>query len=148
VDPSFQLVRLAAGQADVERGDFAHARAAYEAAERLSTDAEVVNSLAGMALAAARAGTPRDTRRLMERAESLATGYTPTPLHTVVALAEAYAALGQADRAIGWLERYDPTGDLHYQLHLRCDPTLEPIENDPRFRSLLVRPRPGGARGC
>ncbi len=37
LDPTFQLVRITAGYTEVERGDFARARAAFEAAERLST---------------------------------------------------------------------------------------------------------------
>jgi tetratricopeptide (TPR) repeat protein len=148
LDPSYQMTRVAAGFSEVERGDYARARAAFDAAGRLSTGVETINVLAGQALTAARAGSAGEARGLLQRAESLAATYTPTPLHTAVYLAEAHAGLGDAEGAIAWLERYRPAADLHFQLHLRCDPPFEPIENDPRFRSLLLRPRPAGSRGC
>jgi tetratricopeptide (TPR) repeat protein len=146
LDPGFQLARLEAGVNEVERGDFSRARAALQAAERLSTDVELVNVLAAEALTAARAGAPGDARGLLQRAESLAAGYAPAPLHTAVWLAEGYAGLGDGDRAVAWLGRYSPAADLHFQIHLRCDPPFDAIENDPRFRSLLLAP--GRSRGC
>jgi tetratricopeptide (TPR) repeat protein len=148
VDPAFQLARLSGGLTEVERGDLLRARAALEAAGRLSTDVEVVNVLAAEAIATARAGAADSAHHLLQRATSLATAYVPTPLHTSVWLAEAYATLGDADRALAWLGRYSPSADLHFQTHLRCDPPFAPIEKDPRFRSLLVRARPSGSRGC
>jgi tetratricopeptide (TPR) repeat protein len=148
VDPTFQLARLTAGFTEIERGHFGRARSALEAAARLSTDVEAVNVLAGEALTAARAGSADTARDLLRRAEAAAEAYTPPPLHTVVWMAEAYAGLGDANRALGWLGRYRPAADLHFQIHLRCDPPFAAIEGDPRFRALLVRPRPGGSRGC
>jgi tetratricopeptide (TPR) repeat protein len=148
VDPTFLLARTSAGNVAVERGDFARARADFDAAERLSTEVEVVNAVAGEALTEARAGDARQARTLLRRAESLATTYSPAPLHTVVYMAEAYAGLGDADQAVGWLRRYSPRADLHFQLHLRCDPPLMPIATDPRFLALLLAPRPRASRGC
>jgi tetratricopeptide (TPR) repeat protein len=148
VDPTFLLARTSAGNIAVERGEFARARADFDAAERLSTEVEVLNAVAGEALAEARAGDARQARALVRQAESLAPSYSPAPLHTVIYMAEAYAGLGDADRAVAWLRGYTPRGDLHFQLHLRCDPPLAPIETDPRFAALLLTPRPGGSRGC
>ena len=148
VDPNYLLGWTAAGSVAIERGDFARGRAAYEAAGRLSTDVEVPNALAGIALAEARGGASRESRGILQHAESLAASYSPAPLHTVVYLAEAYAALGETGHAISWLQQYTPRGDLHFQLHLRCDPSLAPIATDPRFRALLLAPRPAGSRGC
>ena len=148
LDPTFQMVRIAAGHTEVERGEFDRARAAFEAAERLSTDVEVLHTLAGRALTAARAGASGEARGLLQQAESLAAGYTPTPLHAAVWIAEAYAGLRDADRTVEWLGRFRPAADLHFQIHLRCDPSFQPIEEDARFRSLLLTPRPAGARGC
>jgi len=85
---------------------------------------------------------------MLQQAESLANGYAPAPLHSAVYLAEASAGLGDADHAIAWLQRYTPTRDLHFQLHLRCGPPFAAIEGDQRFRSLLVVPRPSPSRGC
>ena len=136
------------GTSRSSRGDFARGRAAFEAARRLSTDVEVPNALAGSALAEARAGASREARSILQRADSLAARYEPAPLHTAVYLAHAYAALGDADHAIAWLRRYTPRNDLHFQQHLRCDPPFTPIQRDPRFRSLLLAPRPETPGGC
>jgi len=74
--------------------------------------------------------------------------YDSAALWADSALAQAYAALGDAGRAVGWLSRYTPGDDRHFQLHLRCDPPFDPIARDSRFRALLIRPRPEGKRGC
>jgi hypothetical protein len=87
-------------------------------------------------------------RILLEQAESLAVKYDPAPLHTAVWLALAHVGPGDADGAMEWLRRFRPAADPHFQLHLRCDPPFAPIENDPRFRTLLVMERPAGSRGC
>ena len=148
VDPAYLLARQAQGQIDVEQRDFARGAAAFSAAERISTGIEVVNSLAGEALLAARAGRRSEARALLTRAESLATKFSPTALHTAVYLAQSYAALGDADHAIAWLRQYTPTADTHFQLHMRCDPPFDAIANDPRFRSLLTIPKPALPHGC
>jgi tetratricopeptide (TPR) repeat protein len=148
LDPNYLLARTTAGQIAVERENFARAIAAFEAARRLSTDVELVNALAGRALVEAREGGRDRARATLERVDSTAERYTRPPAHTVVYLAQAFAALGDLGRALGWLERYEPVEDTHFQLHLRCDPPFDPIADEPRFRRLLVRPRPPSGRGC
>ena len=147
VDPNYLLARTTGAQIAIERGNLVRGRAAFEAARRLSSGIEVANTLAGSALAEARGGAGRAARSLLQQAESHATAYAPTPLHTAVYFAQAYAALSDAKRAVAWLQRYSPLEDLHYQLHLRCDPALDPIAHVVEFRSLLLGDeRP--ARGC
>ena len=146
LDPTYLLGRTALGYAAVERGDYARAQAAFAASTRLTTDVEALNTTAGLALAEARAGNRAEARRLIQRAESEAAAYSPLPLHTAVYLAAAYAGLGDAPHAVAWLDRYAIRNDLHFQLHLRCDPNFAPIEREPRFRQLLLMPRPAG--GC
>jgi tetratricopeptide (TPR) repeat protein len=147
VDPNYLLGRQASGNIAVERGDYLRAAAAFDAARRIGTAVEVVNSLAGSALVEARAGRAAAARAILRRADSLAASYVPAPLHTMVYLAQAHAALGEADQAMALLNRYDPARDLHFQLHLRCDPPFDPIRSDKRFRSLLVVPSPA-KRAC
>jgi tetratricopeptide (TPR) repeat protein/tRNA A-37 threonylcarbamoyl transferase component Bud32 len=146
VDPNYLLGRTVAGQVAIERGDFARAVASFDAARRLSTDVEVVNTLAGEALAEGRAGRKEAAVALVARAESLATAYRPAPLHTAVFLSQAYAAIGEPDSAMSWLTRFAPRRDLHFQLHLRCDPPFAPLARDARFGALLTVPRP--EEGC
>jgi tetratricopeptide (TPR) repeat protein len=146
VDPTNLLAKTTLGQVAVERGDFARARAAYGAARRMTTDVEVLNATAGLALAEARQGNAAEAARLLLEAESLQAEYVPMPPHTAVYLAHALAALGHTEAAIERLGQVAPRDDLHYQLHLRCDPPLDRIAADPRFQRLLIRPRP--TSGC
>jgi cytochrome c-type biogenesis protein CcmH/NrfG len=145
-DPTYLLARTTLGQVAIERGEYARARAAFGAARRMTTDVEALNSLVGLALVEARAGNAAEATQLLQEAESLEVNYVPMPPHTGVYLAHAYAALGLGDAAIERLRRVSPADDLHYQLHLRCDPALDPIAPDTGFRRLLVHPRPGA--GC
>jgi serine/threonine protein kinase len=148
VDPAYLLARQVQGQIAVEQGSFARGAAAFSAAERISGGVEVALALAGEALVAARAGRRSEAHQLLTRAESLATKFSPTALHTAVFMAYPYAALGDADHAIAWLRRYAPSADTHFQLHMRCDPPFDAIANDPRFRSLLTIPKPAPPHGC
>ena len=146
VDPTYLLAKTTLGQVAVELGDYARARAAFGAARRMATDVEALNALAGLGLVEARAGNTTDAARLLREAEALEANYVPMPPHTGAYLAHAYAALGRPAAAIDRLGRVSPREDLHYQLHLRCDPALDPIAADSAFRRLLVHPRPEA--GC
>ncbi len=148
VNPNYLLARQAHGQIGVERGHFDRAAGDFEAARRLSSGVEIPNALAGSALVAARAGRKVEATRLLAQVESLMVAYTPVPLHNAVYNAAAYAALGDAGRAVAWLEGFVPRAGLHFQLHIRCDPALDPLAADPRFRALLLSPRPDPSRGC
>src|SRR5262249_31553922 len=71
-----------------------------------------------------------------------------SPLHTAIYMAQPYTALGDTSHAIEWLRRHTPTADVHFQLHIRCDPPFDAIATDPRFRSLLTTPKPAPPHGC
>jgi tetratricopeptide (TPR) repeat protein len=148
LDPNYLLGRNTVGYVAVERGDYDHGVAAFDAARRLTNDVEALNSLAGAALAVARAGRRAEARAMLRNAEARSKAYAPAPLHTAIFMAQVYAALGDADRAVAWLTRYQPRGSLHFQLHLRCDPPFDPIVSDRRFRSLLTLPAPLPGGGC
>ena len=146
-DPTYLLAKTSFGQVAVERGQFDRARAAFDAARRIATDVEALNTTAHLAFVAARRGNRQEAERLLQQAESLAVEFVPIPPHTAVYLGYAYTALGDADAAIAWLSRVVPRDDLHFQLHLRCDPPYDPIARDLRFEALLVHPRPRSG-GC
>lgn len=148
LDPSYLLGRMVAGQVAVERGDWARARASFDAAQRLAGDVETVNVLALSAMATAREGRREEARAELRRVDSLARGYLPTTLHVAVWVAEAWTALGEEDRALAWLRRYAPRADLHFQLHLRCDPPLAPLRNGAAFRALQGPDSRGAGGGC
>jgi tetratricopeptide (TPR) repeat protein len=148
VDPNYLLGRTTVGQVAIELGNVARGRAAFAAARRVGSDVEVVNTLAGSALAEAHGGSTGDARRLLQRAESLATAYSPAPLHTAVLMAQVYAELGDPHHAIAWLRGYTPREDLHFQLHLRCDPRFDAIAREPGFQALLLVRGGRPAHGC
>jgi cytochrome c-type biogenesis protein CcmH/NrfG len=148
VDPNYLLGWSYVGQVEVERGHLARALAGFAAATRLAAEVERANNMAGTAEVEARAGRRERARELLSAADSLASRYDPVPVHTALFLAEAHAAAGDADRAISWLSRYSPSADLHFQLHLRCDPAFDPLAHDKRFLALLISQRPPPPRGC
>ncbi len=148
VDANDFLARSSAGYAATERGDTVRSAAEFDAARRLSSEVELSNALAGTAMAQAGAGRWAEARASLRAADSVGAAYTPIPLHTAVYLALAHSRLGETDKALAWLSRYQPRRDLHFQLHLRCDPPFDPIAGDGRFRALLIRPRPPAGQGC
>jgi tetratricopeptide (TPR) repeat protein len=147
LDPYSVLGRITAGYVAVERGNHAKGVAEFEAARRLSSGVEIVNTLAGRALVEARAGDPAKARATLRVVDSLVQPYVPPEAHTAVSIAQAYAALGDRDRAIQWLQ-YVARGELHFQLHMRCDPPFDPLKGDRRFQAIVIgRVNPPGS-GC
>ena len=57
-------------------------------------------------------------------------------------IAGAWSALGDTARALEWLARYPQPRDLHFQIHVRCDPRLSALAGSARYEALL-RPVPG-----
>jgi tetratricopeptide (TPR) repeat protein len=148
LDPNYLLARTVVGYVAVERRDFPRSAAAFDAAHRLSNGVEVVNTLASRALASARAGRRAEAGAALRQVDSLAPATGPVSAHTSVYVAHVYAALGARDQAIAWLQRFDAPRDLHFQLHLRCDPPFDPIRADRRFQALLITPPLPAGRGC
>jgi len=148
LESNYLLGRTTAGYVAIERGDHARAEAALDAAIRLSTDVELVNALAGMALAYARAGRRGEARALLRTVDSMALTQQPLNSHTAVYVSHPHIALGDHAQGLAWLQRYRPLGDRHFQLHLRCDPPYVTVRSLPAFRAMLVIPAPAGTAGC
>jgi Tfp pilus assembly protein PilF len=148
VDPTFGLARENLAMGAMMRGDYSRAEASFEAWRRLTTDVDAVSAMAGAALARAKLGRTSEARSLLLDAEKRASQLQAYTLHNAIYFASAYAALGELDRALGSLAAYQPVRDAHFQLHLRCDPVLEPLHNDSRYRALLVIPLPAAGKGC
>jgi hypothetical protein len=51
-------------------------------------------------------------------------------------IAGVYAAMGERDRALDWLERSHALGDPGLA-EIRADPLLAPLREEPRYRELL-----------
>ncbi|HEX6315822.1 MAG TPA: hypothetical protein VFZ73_13220, partial [Gemmatimonadaceae bacterium] len=147
VDGSYVLGLQTSALIEVERGRFSVAEDQAQTALRLSVGVERVNSHLNLALVKARAGNRNLAQVEILSAEVLGGGYA-TLLHTAVYMAEARAAVGNIGGAIDALGRYATPRDMHFQLHIRCSPTFAPLADDPRFRTLLVIPRPMPGSHC
>ncbi len=140
LEPTYILARFAAGYIALARGDAVRAEREFAASEPLGGGTELVGSLAGMAQTRVAFGDPRGARRIMMVADSAASRHEALPMHSAVYLAEGWAALGNRERAITWLQRFERRLDLHFQLHLRRDAAMKPLRADPRFEALLAPP--------
>jgi serine/threonine protein kinase len=148
LDPNYPLARMTFAQVAIGRRDFDGAEASYEAARRLTTDVEKLSAFAGEVLSLALAGRRAVARDRLHDADSLASALRPLPSHPIIYLAQAYLAMGEVERALRLLGEYQPVRDLHFQLHLRCDPPFDALRTNRRFRTLLIRdPLPPG-KGC
>jgi DNA-binding SARP family transcriptional activator/Flp pilus assembly protein TadD len=141
VDPTFVFARTTTARVAIGQGDFVRAVAGFEAAWRLATDVEALNARLGVALSQAGAGNREAALAELRETEDAMRGFTSLPLHTAVYRAQVYAALGDVREAVRWLERFEVRRDLHFQLHLRCDPSLDPLAHDSGFQALLIAPR-------
>ena len=147
LDPTRIQGHQSAGFAALARGDAVRAEREFAIAERLGGGSEHVGSLAGLAMARAAGGDRQGARRLLLTAEAPAAASGIYPVHSVVWVAEGWGALGERDRAIALLRRFADPRDLHFRLHLRRDPGMQPLRGDPRFAALLPgRPVTGPIR--
>jgi tRNA A-37 threonylcarbamoyl transferase component Bud32/tetratricopeptide (TPR) repeat protein len=138
IDPNYMLDRNAYGYLAVERGDYARALDMFDTQRRLGTGPEVVLAYAGKAFVEARSGDTAGARATQRIIDSLTASYTTVSVHVADDAAKSYAALGDVDGALKWLARYPVPRDLHFQLHLRCEPPLAVLARDARFRALLL----------
>jgi len=136
IRPDIMFFRELQGEVAFARGQLEESRAAYEAALRLGSGREQVRALCGLAVTSAALGDTARARELVARAEAYVSARSLTN-HDAIAIAGVYAALGESDRALDWLERYQPFTDLHFQQHLR-DAPLDPLRSSPRFRRLIT----------
>jgi tetratricopeptide (TPR) repeat protein len=138
VDPVLVWARQARGQAFRERGMMAQAEREFEAGLRLGRGPDQIVSYAGLAEVYFKRGDRHGADTLITRGMSLADTTHPS-VHDAAYLAWGLAATNQPERALRLLERYQPRRDVHFQLHLQRDPTLDQLRSQPRFRALLAR---------
>jgi tetratricopeptide (TPR) repeat protein/tRNA A-37 threonylcarbamoyl transferase component Bud32 len=136
MDPQLAWAHETVGAVALAQGHIEKARAAYEAARRLDTGPTSVRSLEGLAEIAVTQGDTNAALDLIRQAEALTDSAAPSG-HAVISLASAYAAVGDRERSVAWLERNTPRASLHFQLHLRQDLQLDPVRSLPRFQALL-----------
>src|SRR4029453_12552762 len=133
------------GLAELNLRDTIRAAENFRASIRIGNGPDEVPGWVGLSEIALQAGNRRAADTLFARALAFVDTLHPT-LHDAAVIAWGYVAFGDTARALRILERYDPTADSHFQVHLHCDSGLDPIRVLPRFKGLLVLP-PGACWG-
>ncbi|MGH7703170.1 MAG: protein kinase domain-containing protein [Gemmatimonadales bacterium] len=139
IDPQLAWAHETVGAIALAQGRLSEAKAAYEAARRLDTGPTSVRSLEGLAEVAARQEDSRAAWGYIRHAEAITDSIAPSA-HAAISIGSAYASVGKPERALAWLERYQPRGDLHFQLHLKRDLQLDPLRQLRPFEALLSPP--------
>ena len=139
IDPTFLLARQQIALAQLYVRDTIRASENFRASIRIGKGPDEVPGWIGLAEIALLARNRRAADTLFARALALVDTLHPT-LHDASGIAWGYVAFGDTARALQILERYDPTADSHFQLHLQCDAGLDPIRGLPRFKAMLIRP--------
>src|ERR1700676_2236536 len=113
-----------------------------EFAEQLGTSATLVgipDAASRFKRAYDKSGSQGVLRQWAKELERLA---ATKQLYFPGALAQAYAALGDKDRAFHWLEEYRQHHDLALAdptIYFKTDPWFAPLRSDPRFSAFLRR---------
>ena len=139
IDPTNLLGRQQLGVAQLSLRDTIRAAENFRASIRLGKGPDEVPGWIGLSEIALQAGNRRAADTLFARALAFVDTLHPT-LHDAAVVASGYVAFGDTARALRILERYEPTADSHFQLHLHCDAGLDPVRALPRFKAMLVRP--------
>ena len=123
LDPTYQVGRNIAALLNIALGNPLDALRHLDVVRRLTTDREQVNPLAMIAIAQAALGDRAKARETIEIAKRLFDMEKPA-VHEAAYLGAALAAAGDTIGAVRLLKAYTPRGDLHFQLHLKRDPSL------------------------
>ena len=124
---------MAKRDVDQIEGMLRYARGDWQAAERLLDWRYYGGWFAGVYVRAllARGDTTGARATIDSMLAARATGY-----YNPLALARAYAALGDVDRGMEWLRRAFEERTLWVPLYLRLDDELAPLRADPRYTAL------------
>jgi tetratricopeptide (TPR) repeat protein len=129
MDPNSWPARYFLGLIYEQEGLFAQAMRELQHAEELSGGNAL--PIAAMAHAHARAGSPWDARRIVQKLEQESTVYV-----SPWALALVYVGLGKRDHALELLARSISERSPQPALFLSGEPRLDSLRSEPRFREM------------
>ena len=135
LDPSFPLPYMWSGLAYEQKSMHEESIGALrKGCELWGGNPICVGSLAH---ACAAAGRRDETQQLLRQLEERSQQRYVEPY----AMALIHAALGEVDHVFEWLERAYEDRSIWLTTLVKCDPRLDPLRSDPRFRDLLRRMR-------
>ena len=130
LNPNFSLAHCSLGMAYTQKQLYAEALAEFNKALTLPGSRSF--ALANIARTYALSGKPAEARQVLRELENSATHqYVPA-----MYIAAVYAALGQGDRSIQWIQQaYAERSD--YMVYLATEPSVDVFRSNPKFQSLL-----------
>ena len=133
LDPNIEYMDPIAGSSYRELGRFDEAVQSYERYQRMTSTPAY-----GLAMTYAKMGKLDDARRVMTAAEEYSTRHWLDPSF----IAAGWAAMGDRDRAMHWLERAFAIKAYSIAVLARWDsPWLRPMKGDARYEALLAKVR-------
>ena len=134
IDPNFSVAHFALGLTYEQRGMYEQAIAELQKAITLSGDLTVVKAALGHVYAAS--GNSREAKKVLDELHAVSKRRYVSPY----SIAVIYAGLGENDRAVEWLQKsYEERSVWLIHLHLKVDPRLQMLHQDPRFLALLKK---------
>jgi TolB-like protein/Tfp pilus assembly protein PilF len=131
LDPEFDMAHMLAARIQVATGRLDEAETALKRIPQEQRRSEAV--ALGAYIAAGRGDRPAALAAVRRLEASVATQYVP-----LYHLAKVYAALGNADKALSYLERAENTREAQL-VFVNVDPELAVLRADPRFAALAQR---------
>ncbi|PWT94519.1 MAG: hypothetical protein C5B55_02580 [Blastocatellia bacterium] len=131
LDSNFAYARYILGNNYLVKGQYTEAIAEYRKSLAANDDPYVK---ALMVRALAKSGQRSEALRLFDELKSESTNrYVPN-----YSFAVAYAALGDKEQALSWLEK-DVAERSAFAIFASVDPNLDDLRNEPRFQEMLKR---------
>jgi tetratricopeptide (TPR) repeat protein len=130
MDANFAPAHFQLGQAYVQQARYDEALAAFAKGLPYSK----VATMAALGHALGTAGQRTKARRILAEVKEISEQKYVSPYN----IAMIYAGLGEADRAMVWIEK--ACADRVFNLaYLRVDPAFDSLRSDPRFQQVLQR---------
>jgi TolB-like protein/tetratricopeptide (TPR) repeat protein len=132
LDPNMPLARMNLAEVYVQKGRYAEAIAEYETILGQEPQRSPVEY--GLAYAYAASGQSARANQMLEEIIKSPPEKELAPYNVAL----VYVALGNKQKAFEWLGKIR-TADPDISVHLRYDPQLDPIRNDPEFKELASK---------
>ena len=134
LDPNFEQALHGLGEVYEQKGMYQEAIAEFQKSLKLPVN--IIRSKQLLAHAYAVAGQRAEALRIEEELRELSKTQFVSPFY----MALIHAGLGDKDRAMEWLERAYEERDPPLN-HVKVEPRLKSLSDDPRFQDLLRRMR-------